>query len=157
MPTPIGVTPEYRLAATNAAVQAARPIGGMACTAVSPLRFRAHLELFARKRVLLIPAGVGVSPPVRRDGAFVLGGRCLYPVRTREPTGVIEVQARRQAMTLGQFFAIWGQRPRGRAYVNGKAWTRNPRAIPLTRHAQIVLEVNGYVRPHASYRFPPGL
>jgi hypothetical protein len=60
-------------------------------------------------------------------------------------------------MTLGQFFAIWGQRPRGRAYVNGRRWTRDPRAIPLTRHAQIVLEVDGYVRPHATYRFAPGL
>jgi hypothetical protein len=60
-------------------------------------------------------------------------------------------------MTLGRFFAIWGQPLRGRAYVNGRPWRGDPRRIPLERHAQIVLEVGGYVRPHATYRFPPGL
>jgi hypothetical protein len=46
---------------------------------------------------------------------------------------------------------------RVRAYVGGRRWGRDPAAIPLRPHAQIVLEVGGYVRPHASYRFPPEL
>jgi hypothetical protein len=30
------------------------------------------------------------------------------------------------------------------------------RAVPLTRHAEIVLEVGPHVPPHSSYAFPPG-
>jgi hypothetical protein len=135
----------------------AKPIAGLHCTRDTTPRYGVHLEVFAQKKVVLIPPGIGIAPPRRASGAYVRGGRCSYPLRTREPTGVIEVQARRPTMTLGQFFAIWGQRPRGRAYVNGRTWNGDPRAIPLTKHAQIVLEVQGYVRPHASYRFPPGL
>ena len=50
-----------------------------------------HVELFANRRVVIVPAGIGIVPPLRRDGAYVLGGRCSYPLRTREPTGVVEV------------------------------------------------------------------
>jgi len=28
--------------------------------------------------------------------------------------------------------------------------------VPLTRHAEIVLEIGPYVPPHLSYAFPPG-
>ena len=39
-----------------------------------------HLELFAHRRVVIVPAGIGVD----RTG-------CVYPARTLEPTGVVEV------------------------------------------------------------------
>jgi hypothetical protein len=141
----------------------------MRCAKTSGRRFGAHLELFAARRVVLVAPGIGIAPPRTRDGAYVRGGRCSYPLRTREPTGVIEVEAeaRGRPRTLGQLFAVWGQ-PLGptrlagfdgrvRAYVNGRRWTRAAAAIPLRLHAQIVLEIGGYVRPHASYRFPSGL
>jgi hypothetical protein len=167
IPTPIGVTREYRLPASSAAVRAGRPVGGFACASASPRRFRVHVELFARKLVLLLPAGIGVSPPLRREGAYVLGGRCVYPLRTREPTGVIEVGAARP-VTVGDLFRVWGQplsaerlagfRTAGRvqAYVNGRRVDGDPRAIPLRRHDEIVLEIGGYVPPHTSYLFPKG-
>ena len=70
-------------------------------------------------------------------------------------------------LTLGDLFDVWGQplshtrmagfRGRVRAFVGGRRWNRGPRAIPLARHAQIVLEVGGYVPPHRTYLFPPGL
>jgi hypothetical protein len=130
-------------------------------------RYGVHLELFAARRVVLIPPGVGIAPPRKRAGAYVRTGRCSYPLRTREPTGVIEVRSTERSPTLGRFFAVWGQplgqdamagfRGRVRAYVNGRPWRADLRAIPLARHAQIVLEVGGHVRPHAGYRFPPGL
>ena len=129
------------------------------------MRFRVHLELFARRLVLLVPAGIGVSPPLRRDGAFVTGGRCLYPLRTREPTGVVEVASARP-LRLGDVFRVWGQ-PLSRhriagfrstdlvhAFVNGRRFHGDPRAIPLRRHDEIVLEIGGYVPPHSSYLFP---
>jgi hypothetical protein len=123
-----------------------------------------HLELFAARRVVLVAPGIGVAPPRTRDGAYVRGGRCSYPVRTREPTGVVEVEAGGQARTLGDLFAVWGQ-PLGKrrmagfrgkvsAFVGGRRYERDPRTITLRPHMQIVLEVNGYQPPHPTYRFP---
>jgi hypothetical protein len=128
------------------------------------------LEIFARGRDVVIPAGIGVAPPLRRNGAYVASGRCSYPARTREPTGVIEV-ADSAHLTLGDFFAIW-QRPLGaqrlvgfrtdsshpvRAYVDGRSYHGTPASIRLRRHAEIVLELGRYVPPHVSYRFRRGL
>jgi hypothetical protein len=167
VPTPIGVTREYRLPARGADVQAARPVGDLTCARTSPVRFRVHLELFARRLVLLVPAGIGVAPPLVRDGAYVLGGRCLYPLRTREPTGVIEVAATRP-VRLGDVFRVWGQPLAPRrvagfrsskpllAFVNGRRYRGDPRTIPLRRHDEIVLEIGGYVPPHTSYLFAKG-
>jgi hypothetical protein len=165
VPTPIGVTQEYRLAAESPAVRAGRPVAGLACSRTSPTRLRVHLELFARRLVLLVPAGVGITPPVRRDGAYVRGGRCSYPLRTREPTGVIEVAT--PGAKLGDFFRVWGQPLSPRriagfrstkpvlAFVNGRRFSGDPRTIPLRRQDEIVLEIGGYVPPHSSYLFPP--
>jgi hypothetical protein len=167
VPTPIGVGPGYRLAPTSPAVRDARPVGSLTCAATSPLRFRAHLELFARKRVLIVPAGIGVAPPLRRDGAVVVGGKCLYQLRTREPTGVVEVGAAR-GLTVGDLFRVWGQ-PLGphriagfvssRAvlvFVDGRRLIADPRTVLLRRHDEIVFEIGGYIPPHRSYLFPKG-
>lgn len=145
-------------------MRAARPVGKFACSRTSPLRFRVHVELFARKLVLLLPPGIGVAPPLGRDGAVVTSGRCLYPLRTRDPTGLIEVAAR--PVRLGDLFRIWGQplsphRLAGfrsnqplLAFVNGRRFRGDPRAIPLRRHDEVVVEIGGYVPPHSSYLFP---
>jgi hypothetical protein len=113
-----------------------------------------------------VAPGIGIAPPRSQSGAYVRGGRCSYPLRTREPTGVIEIAHGTRA-TLGQFFAVWGQplgrgrmasfRGRVRAYVAGAPRRGDPRSIPLTRHAEIVLQVGPFVKPHTSYHFPPGL
>ena len=41
-------------------------------------------------------------------------------------------------------------------FVDGRPWPGAPGAVPLTRHAEIVLEVGPHVPPHSSYAFPPG-
>jgi hypothetical protein len=41
-------------------------------------------------------------------------------------------------------------------FVGGKPVAGDPRRIVMTRHAQIVLEIGGYVAPHPSYLFPKG-
>jgi hypothetical protein len=120
------------------------------------------VELFANRRVLLLPAGIGMAPPLVRDGAYVVRARCSYALRTTAPTGVIEV-APGVAPKLGDLFGLWGQPLTGsrlagfrglvHAYVAGRRWQGNVRAIPLRRHAQIVLEIGGYVRPHAFFLF----
>jgi hypothetical protein len=167
IPLSVGPGPRWRPPSLPRAVAAARPVrAGLRCSRAAGTRFGVHLELFAARRVVLVPAGIGIAPPRRRHGAYVRGGRCSYPVRTREPTGVLEV-ARGRPLRLGDAFAIWGQ-PLGRrrlasfkgaveAYVGGRRFAGDPRAIPLRRHAQIVLEAGGHVPPHVRYGFPDGL
>lgn len=151
-PWPIGAGPRYQPPATTALVRGARPVGRFACGRAT-VRFRAHLELFANRQVIVVPAGVGVSR------------RCVYPVRTTAPSGVVDVAAR--AATVGDVFRVWGQQLGGRrllsfsssrvlAFVGGKRVSGDPRSIRLTPHAQIVLEIGGYVPPHPSYLFPRG-
>ena len=129
-----------------------------------------HVELFANRRVMVVPAGIGIAPPLVRDGATVRSGWCSYPLRTQQPTGVLEVE-RGNPLTLGDLFAVWGRplsrsrlagyraRPgeRIRAWVGGCPWKGRLDRIPLRRHAQIVLEGGGFVPPHASFLFPRGL
>jgi hypothetical protein len=42
-------------------------------------------------------------------------------------------------------------------FVGGRPFAGDPRRVPLTRHAQIVVEVGGHVAPHPSYLFPKGV
>jgi hypothetical protein len=113
-----------------------------------------------------VAAGRGGAPPPRRDGAYVRGGRCRYPLWTSEPTGLVRLA--RRDLTLGALFAVWGQplsrvrmarwRAAVRAHVNGVRWHGDPREIPLTRHAQVVVQAGPPVLvPNARYRFPSGL
>jgi hypothetical protein len=164
-PWPIGVGPRYHPAAAPPAVRAARPVGKHLCGPVST-RFNVHLELFANRRVIVVPAGIGVAAPYRRDGADVVPNGCVYALHTMAPTGVVRVGT--PGATVGDLFRVWGQRlgphrllafasrPRVRAFVGGVERSGDPRAIRLTPHAQIVLEVGSFVPPHPSYVFPKG-
>ena len=147
VPTPIGHGPQFTPPRVGRAAPAA-----MACTrGPATAAARAHLELFARKRAIVIPANIGV-----RRG-------CRYPLRTLTPTGVIEIG--RHGLTVGDLFAVWRMPLSGgrmltfrgevKAYVAGKRRRGDVRAIPLTDGRQIVLEVGSYVPPHSFYLFPP--
>ncbi len=125
-----------------------------------------HLELFVDGWVVLVPSGIGIGRPWVGTVPYVESGSCEHAIVTREPTGVIEVTGADR--TLGDVFAIWGQ-PLGRAgfagyrgsvtaHVDGHRWEGDPAAIPLNRHAQIVLQVGRpRIKPHVAYTFPPGL
>jgi hypothetical protein len=165
VPTPIGFGPKYRLDAASPNVARGAPVGRFACLRAAGPRQLAHVELFANRLVLLVPAGVGMAPPIEREGAYVSAARCSYAVRTRAPTGVVEFAASAHP-TLGDLFAVWGQPLSTRtlagfrgpvsAWIGGKRWPGDPRSIPLRRHAEIVLEVGGYVPPHPFFLFPRG-
>jgi hypothetical protein len=164
-PELFGPGPRYRPPPFGDAVAHARAVGRFGCSRATPRRFLVHVETFVNGRVVLMPAGIGIAPPQVRRGAFVVRGRCEYPLRTREPTGLVEVAAGTRA-TLGDLFAIWGK-PLSRrrvlsfrgpvaAYLGSRRWGGDPRDIPLRPHAVVTLEIGRYVRPHAEYAFPPG-
>jgi hypothetical protein len=154
VPTPIGVGPRFRPSAVRPRIQAGRALGNLRCVGIARLQ-RVHVELFAERRVVIVPAGIGVS----RARA------CTYPVRTLDPTGVVEFDAAKR-LTVGTLFRIWGRRlapdrllsfaGRVRAYVGGTRWREPVRTIPLRRHAEIVLEVGPHVAPHTKFLFGPG-
>jgi hypothetical protein len=171
LPLTLGAGPRYRPVPTSPRVRAGAPVDGLRCRRPFGKRFGAHLEVFAHQHVVAIPAGIGIaSPRSRAIDASVLGGRCYYPATTTDPTGVIEVR-RGARVTLGELFDIWGE-PLGPmavarfraattapvlAYVNGRRWSANPRAITLVRHELVVLEVASRVPPHRVYVFRRGL
>jgi hypothetical protein len=165
-----GPAPRYRPTPLSPATAAGGPLNGLRCHPARGRRFGAHLEIFVHGLDVVIPAGIGIAPPHRRDGAYVRGGPCSYPLRTSEPTGVIEVSPGR-SLTLGHFFDLWGQ-PLGphrllsfdvgspgalRAFVNGRRWRGDPRAIPLHRHDTVLVELGRPVTKRPVYLFPDGL
>jgi hypothetical protein len=128
-------------AATTPAVRTGAPVGALRC-GHAPARFRVHVEVFIRRAVAIVPAGIGHGPG------------CVYPLRTSTPTGVVEVAAR--GATLDDLLRVWGQTRfrTARVYVGGRR-AGAARTLRLTPHAEVVLEVGGYVPPHPSYLFPP--
>jgi hypothetical protein len=163
VPVPIGPGPAYLPPPAPAAVRAGQPVGALRCSAPGAV-FALHLELFANRRVVVVPAGIGVAAPFRQNGATVTPGGCVYPASTLTPTGVVRV-ARGARLRLADVFAIWGQRLGSRAlasfrsssplraYVGGRRVSGPASAIPLTPHAEIVLELGGYVPPHRFFLF----
>ncbi|HUA75921.1 MAG TPA: hypothetical protein VL988_14295 [Solirubrobacteraceae bacterium] len=142
------------------------PVNAMRCSSKRTIG-AAHVEVFAYGHVVVIAAGIGVAPPLRRRGAYVLGGRCTYPLHTLEPTGLVLI-ADGPARTLGDLFDLWGQpltskavagfrAPVGRSvavFLNGARWLGSPAATPLSAGAQITIELGEYVTPHTHYEFP---
>jgi len=70
-------------------------------------------------------------------------------------------------LTLADLFRGWGRPLSARrmlsftgrvsVFVDGRRRAVAPRSVPLTRHAEIVLEVGPHVPPHPTYHFPPGV
>lgn len=153
----IGTSAAHRAPALTRRTRRGLPVGRLRCTSDEPRRYGVHVEVFVRRQTAIVPAGIGVAPPWRGRPPYVRSGRCYYPLRTREPTGVVEV-ADGADVTLGDLFALWGRPLRHpHVWVGGRRWRSDPRAIPLRRHAQIVVSDDARVPVHATYVFPPGL
>lgn len=154
LPTPVGPGPRYRPAATP-------PPAAVACRA-APLHAggRAHVELFADRRVVVVPAAIGLRAPRFVLGRVVAAG-CRADVWTRDPSGVVDFA---RPARLGELFRVWGRElgPRRllgfrggvQVYVGGRPWRGDPRDLRLRDGAEIVLEVGGFVPPHRSFLFP---
>lgn len=159
---PIGVGPRFHPPATG-------PVSGT-CTPALGTRDGVHVEVFAADKVLLLPAGIGTKPPRDLLDGRVTRAACYGQLVTLDPTGVVLVRPG-ALLTLGALFRSWGQplsatrlasfsAPAGTqvtVFIDGRAWHGTPATVPLTRHAEIVLEVGPHVPPHQSYTFPPGI
>lgn len=142
------------------------PLGGRvpgACTAPLGQRLEAHIEVFGANRVVLLAAGIGTAAPRRLSLGRIVSARCFGDLVTLDPTGTVYFRPR-EALTLGDLFSAWGQAlTRTRiasftggqvaVYLNGRRRRGSPRAVPLTQHAEIVLEVGPHVPPHAHFTF----
>jgi hypothetical protein len=154
---PIGAGSGFHPRASGPVLGACRPGLGR--------RTGVHVEVFARDRVVLVAAGIGAGPPLRHSEGRITGARCFGSLVTLEPTGVVLTRPDAR-LTVGDLFRSWGQplsarrilsfRGRVRAFVGGHLRPGPASSVPLTRHAEIVLEVGPYVPPHPSYHFPPG-
>jgi hypothetical protein len=157
---PIGQGPRFHPAASGPVIGRCRPRLGA--------RYGIHVEVFAVNRVVIVPAGIGVRPPVRVSGGRVSSAACYGSLVTLEPTGVVLARPGSRLL-LSDLFRAWGEplsarrvasfmAPRAAiaVFVGGHRWSGPPGRVPLTRHAEIVVEAGPYVPPHSSYTFPPG-
>jgi hypothetical protein len=149
-------------------------VDGISCGVIEQLAFHvhAHLTIFVSGRQRRVPAGVGIGAPrtvvPTAGGAFVAGGTCFSWLHTHAADGIIHIESPVQrAFALGEFFDVWKQ-PLGRrrvgsttgrvtAFLDGRPYHGNPRDIPLTRHAQIQLDIGRPAVAPVSGRFPQGL
>ena len=149
-------------------------VDGITCQSSEKVAYHvhAHLTIFAAGKSLQVPYGIGIGPPLggvrTAAGAFVESGSCFMWLHTHVADGVIHIESPvLKTYTLGQFFAVWGQKlsrtqvgpKKGKvtAFYNGKDWTGDPAAIPLTATAQIQLDVGSPVVAPEHIKFPTGL
>lgn len=137
--------------------------------ATAPARTFAHLAIYVNGSARRVPAGIGVGPPrttASTDAGPYVSGACYYWLNTRTYDGVIRVQPPSEAsLTLGTFFDVWGQQLSATqvgpasgtvtVLVNGSQYSGDPRAVPLSSHAVIQLNVGANV-PFQHYVFPAG-
>ena len=144
------------------------PVAGRCSSRLGP-RIGVHIEVFAANRVVLVPAGIGTLPPRTIFAGRITNARCYGDVVTIDPTGLLLVRPGVR-LDVASIFRSWGQPLSSRrvasfavpagghvaVFVAGHSRPGPPGSVPLTRHAEIVLEVGPLVPPHASYTFPPG-
>ena len=128
-----------------------------------------HVEVFGANRVVIVPAGIGIRPPVRLSAGRISSAGCYGSLVTLDPTGLVLVRPGSR-VSVSDLFRAWGQplspgrlasfiAPAHRpitVFVGGRRWNGSPGRVSLTRHAEIVLEVGPYVPPHSAYTFPQG-
>ena len=158
---PIGTGPRFTLPASG-------PVAGACQRSLGP-RVGVHVEVFAANRVLLLPAGIGAQQPWAKLNGRITSASCYGALVTLDPTGLVLVRPG-AGLTLADLFRSWGEplsrtrltsfsAPAGTqvaVFVDGRRLNAAPPSVPLTRHAEIVLEVGPPVPPHSSYAFPPG-
>jgi hypothetical protein len=148
-------------------------VDGIGCDTSEQVLFHihAHLTIMVSGSPRQVPAAIGIPDPHAQNtpqGPFIGSGKCFYWLHTHAADGIIHTESPiHRTYTLGNFFDEWGQ-PLGpgqagpahghvTAIYNGKVYHGNPRDIPLTKHAQIQLEVGTPLVTPESITWPGGL
>ena len=172
---PEGVpVPKAPIFANAAVVKVGQTVDGVTCQRTEKIAFHihAHLTIFVSGHAFQIPYGIGIGPKLEgvntSAGPFVTSGSCFMWLHTHALDGIIHIEAPKlQTFTLGQFFAVWGQKlsklrlgshvGKVTAFYNGKVWTASPGNIPLTSEAQIQLDLGKPLIAPQHIKFPKGL
>jgi hypothetical protein len=144
-------------------------VDGIQCSGAEQLAYHIHqyLELYDHGKHVQLPSEIGIpsSPPGNEYAAT-----CYYWLHVHQAyPNIIHVESpTTRVYTLGQFFDLWKASktydvPAGDAFVvkaeaaaargqlhvfvNGKAWKRSFRAIPLESHEVIAVEIGTPVVP----------
>ena len=165
--------PNARQLAGTTAQSPGRTVDGIQCQGAEQVLFHihAHLTVFVDGSARRIPFGVGIPGAQvfpTTFGPYVAAGACFYWLHTHAADGIIHIESPIQrTYTLGNFFDVWGQRlgpnavgpvtGRVTALYNGAVFRGDPRSIPLTRHAQIQLEIGRPLVAPVAISFPGGL
>ncbi len=171
---PEGVpSPDGRDLAGGESGRAGSSVDGIQCQRAEQVLFHihAHLTVFVMGAARRIPYGIGIpgaqaSPAP--GGPYVGAGSCFCWLHTHAADGIIHIESPvERTYTLGNLFDVWGQKlspaevgPAGgrvTAFYNGRLFRGNPRDIPLTRHAQIQLDVGRPLVAPVVISFPAGL
>jgi hypothetical protein len=102
------------------------------------------VQIFVHGHAVTVPSQVGID----QSAGY------LTSLHTHDASGIVHVESpTERSFTLGAFFDVWGVRLSStciggycdegssslRAFVNGTAFTGDPRTVPLTQHEDIVL------------------
>jgi hypothetical protein len=142
-------------APASADIPSGETVDGIHCDTMegSVLHIHQHLAILDHGKPVTIPEDVG-RPMI---------GQCYYWLHTHTPDGIIHIESPNfRTFTLGNFFDVWGQplkrndvagarpRPGERVvvWVDGRRYDGDPRAIELTQHLDVTIDVGPpYAKP----------
>jgi hypothetical protein len=128
--------------------------------------YHAHVSLIVNGQQLAIPLGIGIGNSVVVGDSLAIAGTCFYWLHSHDRTGIIHVEPSEtgHTFTLGEYFDVWGEpltsgnvagnQGTVTVYIDGARYFGDPRAIVLSAHQQITLEVGTRVAPPV-FDFPP--
>jgi hypothetical protein len=132
-------------------------VDGIQCAPIEQLAYHihAHLQVYVDGQPRQLPPAIGLIGPVSQqtpEGLFYGAQQCYYWLHTHAADGIIHIESPTPRIyTLGNFFNEWRQplssnqvgpaTGKVTAFVNGKPWTKDPRSIPLSKHAVVQLDV----------------
>jgi len=123
----------------------------------------AHLDVFVDRQPIVVPAGIGINiddpevkhfeSPVAYGGITQCAAPCISPLHTHAESGILHTEsATPTPNTLGQLFDEWGVALSRTCvgelcdepiafYINGTAYTGDPRAIELADRRAIAVVI----------------
>ena len=139
------------------------PVDGIQCAPVEQLAYHihSHLQVYVDGQPRELPPAIGLVEPVSEQtasGLFYGAVKCYYWLHVHAGDGIIHIESpTARIYSLGDFFDEWHQPLSATqvatatgpvtAFLNGRRWTKDLRAIPLLPHAAIQLDVGTPIVP----------